>query len=57
MSIFSDIALNTLDTLLYASQRNWVLDVSPLKLCVKARQTGFSFAISHLPFAMFPSVV
>ncbi len=44
MSIFSDIVLNTLDTLLYASQRNWVLGDSPLKLCVKVRQTGFSWA-------------
>jgi phage FluMu gp28-like protein len=32
------------DTYFYASQRAWIQDDSLLKICVKSRQTGFSFA-------------
>ena len=32
------------DTYFYASQRAWIQDDAPLKLCVKSRQTGFSYA-------------
>ena len=43
------LAAGPLSTYFYASQRAWIQDDSPLKLCVKSRQTGFSFANSfHL---------
>src|SRR5690349_6684632 len=34
----------SLDTYFYLSQRLWIKDDSPLKILVKARQTGFSYA-------------
>ncbi len=33
----------TPDKFFYASQRRWIADDSPLKICVKSRQTGFSW--------------
>ncbi|HEV2393698.1 MAG TPA: terminase family protein [Verrucomicrobiae bacterium] len=31
----------------YKSQRDWINDDSPLKICVKSRQTGFSYCNSY----------
>ena len=36
-----------LDRLFYLSQRNWILDDSPLKIIVKSRQTGFSWCNAY----------
>src|SRR6266700_2880995 len=36
--------MSDLDTYFYLSQRLWIQDDSPLKILVKARQTGFSYA-------------
>src|ERR1043166_6404671 len=35
-----------LDKYFYKSQRDWILDDSPLKIALKSRQIGFSFANS-----------
>ena len=35
---------NLTNTCFYGSQRAWIQDDAPLKLCVKSRQTGFSYA-------------
>lgn len=34
---------NSLDNYFYESQCHWIDDDSPLKICVKSRQTGFSY--------------
>src|SRR5690349_17770929 len=39
----SKIKIQKLETYFYLSQRLWIEDNSPLKICVKSRQTGFSF--------------
>jgi len=36
--------MTNLDKYFYPSQRNWILDDSPLKIAVKSRQIGFSYA-------------
>ena len=36
--------MNNLDKYFYQSQIDWIKDDSPLKLAVKSRQIGFSFA-------------
>jgi len=43
-SSLATVAAGPLSTYFYPSQRAWIQDDSPLKLCVKSRQTGFSFA-------------
>jgi phage FluMu gp28-like protein len=36
--------MNDLNAYFYKSQRNWIRDDAPLKLCLKSRQTGFSWS-------------